>query len=113
MTLDYTACHFEVTPLQPASDLLIAELGSLGFESFEETPTGVIAYINTSFWSPDLLEGLAVYDYDGFSFSYTINLILPVCKSPATNGHIGMLLKFGLGVCKKSKYSNNLFIICS
>ena len=71
MTLDYTACHFEVTPLQPASDLLIAELGSLGFESFEETPTGVIAYINTSFWSPDLLEGLAVYDYDGFSFSYT------------------------------------------
>ena len=71
MTLDYTACHFEVTPLQPASDLLIAELGSLGFESFEETPTGVIAYINTSFWSPNLLEGLAVYDFDGFSFSYT------------------------------------------
>ncbi len=68
MTLDYTACHFEVTPLQPASDLLIAELGSLGFESFEETPTGVIAYINTSFWSPDLLEGLDVYDFDGFLF---------------------------------------------
>ncbi|MDB4767601.1 50S ribosomal protein L11 methyltransferase [Flavobacteriaceae bacterium] len=75
MTLDYTACHFEVTPLQPASDLLIAELGSLGFESFEETPTGVIAYINTSFWNPDLLEGLDVYDFDGFSFSYTIREI--------------------------------------
>lgn len=72
MTLDYTACHFEVTPLQPASDLLIAELGSLGFESFEETSTGVIAYINTAFWRLSLLEGLAVYDYEGFSFSYTL-----------------------------------------
>ena len=73
MTLDYTACHFEVTPLQPAADLLIAELGSLGFESFEETSTGVIAYINTAFWRLSLLEGLAVYDYEGFSFSYGLS----------------------------------------
>jgi len=33
MTLDYIACIFEVAPLHPASDLLIAELGGLGFES--------------------------------------------------------------------------------
>ena len=71
MTLDYIACIFEVAPLQPASDLLIAELGGLGFESFEETATGVVAYVNKAFWEPSLLEQLEVYQYEGFTFSYT------------------------------------------
>jgi len=71
MTLDYIACTFEVAPLQPASDLLIAELGGLGFESFQETDTGVVAYVNKAFWEPSLLEQLEVYQYEGFTFSYT------------------------------------------
>jgi len=71
MTLDYIACIFEVAPLQPASDLLIAELGGLGFESFEETANGVVAYVNKAFWEPSLLEQLEVYQYEGFTFSYT------------------------------------------
>jgi|AntAceMinimDraft_13_1070369.scaffolds.fasta_scaffold03123_9 ribosomal protein L11 methyltransferase len=71
MTLDYIACIFEVAPLHPASDLLIAELGGLGFESFEETATGVVAYVNKAFWEPSLLEQLEVYQYEGFTFSYT------------------------------------------
>lgn len=72
MTLDYVACTFEVQPLQPASDLLMAELGNLGFESFEETPTGIVAYINKNFWAPSLLDSLEVYQYEGFTFSHTI-----------------------------------------
>ncbi len=43
--MNYLEFHFEVHPLQPASEILIAELGELGFESFLETETGVLAYI--------------------------------------------------------------------
>ena len=75
MTLDYMACSFEVTPLQPASDLLIAELGGLNFESFEETATGVVAYVNKEFWDPNMLENLEVYRYEGFKFSFTVKEI--------------------------------------
>ena len=36
--IEYT---FKVNPLQPASDILIAELGEVGFESFVENADGV------------------------------------------------------------------------
>jgi ribosomal protein L11 methyltransferase len=42
---DYTEVTFTVEPLEPWRDLLIAELGDLGFDSFEETATGVKAYV--------------------------------------------------------------------
>ncbi len=41
----YLEFHFVVYPPRPASEILIAELGELGFESFEETEDGVKAYI--------------------------------------------------------------------
>ncbi len=45
MTPVYISFTFTVTPLQPGTEILIAELGYAGFESFTETETGVIAYI--------------------------------------------------------------------
>ena len=41
----YIEYNFEITPLQPTSDILIAELGAIGFESFVEHETGIQAYI--------------------------------------------------------------------
>ena len=41
----YIAYYFEVEPLNPGVEILIAELGYVGFESFVETPKGVTAYI--------------------------------------------------------------------
>ena len=35
---------FQLRPKQPATDILIAELDSLGFESFMETSEGLLAY---------------------------------------------------------------------
>ncbi len=40
--LEYT---FAVEPLQPGTDILIAELSELGFESFVETENGLIGYV--------------------------------------------------------------------
>ncbi|GAL72916.1 ribosomal protein L11 methyltransferase [Jejuia pallidilutea] len=39
----YIGYYFKVQPLQPATEILIAELGYAGFESFVETDDGVTA----------------------------------------------------------------------
>ncbi len=41
----YIEYHFNVSPVQPGTEILIAELGYAGFESFVEDQTGVLAYI--------------------------------------------------------------------
>jgi len=43
--MDYIELACEVQPRQPASEILIAELADLGFESFVETDNGFLAYI--------------------------------------------------------------------
>lgn len=66
---------FRVSPIEPARDLLIAELGAVGFESFMETETGVLAYINSKEWFNTILEGVSILEHPLFSFSHTINTI--------------------------------------
>ena len=40
MSAVYIELTFEVSPLQPGTEILIAELGALGFESFVESEEG-------------------------------------------------------------------------
>ena len=47
MTQSYIEYHFTVSPLQPASEILVAQLGALEFESFIETETGKIQRLQT------------------------------------------------------------------
>ena len=44
----YIGYYFTVQPLVPAVEILIAELGYAGFESFVETEKGVTAAIKIS-----------------------------------------------------------------
>ena len=46
----YLRCTLELNPVEPAREIFIAALSELGFESFEETETGLNAYIQESFW---------------------------------------------------------------
>ncbi len=43
--MDYIRLSCKVTPLNPAAEILTAELADIGFDSFEETEEGVNAYI--------------------------------------------------------------------
>ncbi len=52
----YLEYHFIIDPIQPWTDILIAELGELGFESFVETETGLLAYIQEDDWKEDILK---------------------------------------------------------
>ena len=75
MTPIYIGYEFKVTPLQPAVEIIIAELGELGFESFVETETGVNAYIQKEFWNKDILNDVFILNSDEFSISFSFQEI--------------------------------------
>lgn len=67
----YIGYTFEISPLQPASEILIAELGELGFESFVETETGVEAFIQKEFWNEKILEDVFILGSEEFEIIYS------------------------------------------
>ena len=71
----YIGYTFIVTPLQPATEILIAELGYAGFESFVENETGVIAYIQKEDCFPDILDTIQILKSNEFSITYTFENI--------------------------------------
>ncbi|MCM4173417.1 50S ribosomal protein L11 methyltransferase [Arenibacter sp. TNZ] len=66
----YIEYNFKVDPLQPASDILIAELGEVQFESFVETEDGVQAYIKKEDWNPNILDDLQILENPLFNIDY-------------------------------------------
>src|SRR5690606_26452252 len=67
----YIGYQFKVAPLQPGTEILIAELGYAGFESFVETEEGVTAYIQKDEWNAAILEDIQILDSDEFEISFT------------------------------------------
>ncbi|SFN88051.1 [LSU ribosomal protein L11P]-lysine N-methyltransferase [Bizionia echini] len=71
----YIGYDFTVTPLQPAVEILIAELGYAGFESFVETESGVTAYIQKTDWNKDILTDIQILASNEFKITYEFNEI--------------------------------------
>ncbi|MFH6602092.1 50S ribosomal protein L11 methyltransferase [Maribacter algicola] len=71
----YIEYSFKVAPLQPASDILIAELGEAGFESFVENKEGVLAYIQKEEYEADVLDGIKVLKNPNFKIDFEIKEI--------------------------------------
>ncbi|WP_417860146.1 50S ribosomal protein L11 methyltransferase [Winogradskyella sediminis] len=71
----YIGYTFKVSPLQPAVEILIAELGYAGFESFVENEDGVIAYIQKEEWHEGILDTIYILSSDEFEISYTFEEI--------------------------------------
>jgi ribosomal protein L11 methyltransferase len=66
----YIAYDFSVTPKNPATEILIAELGYVGFESFVENDTGVTAYIQKQEWNSQILDDLYILGSPKFKIKY-------------------------------------------
>ena len=66
----YIEYSFKVEPLQPVSDILIAELGEAGFESFVENEEGVLAYIQKTDWNVAIIEQIDILKNDLFKIEY-------------------------------------------
>jgi len=71
MEYQYTAYRFTISPKQPAADILLAELAEKDFESFEETETGLVAYIQQQFDNADILNNIQILQSADFTIDYT------------------------------------------
>ena len=71
----YLGYYFKVKPLQPGVEILIAELGYAGFESFVETADGVTAYIQKEEWFDTILNDIQILKSEEFQISYTYDEI--------------------------------------
>jgi ribosomal protein L11 methyltransferase len=66
----YIEYSFIVAPKEPATEILIAELGAIGFESFVENENGVTAYIQKNEWNTVILKDVFILNSDEFSIEY-------------------------------------------
>ncbi len=73
----YIEYDFTILPLQPGSDILMAELGELEFESFVEGYTGVLAYIKKECWNPDILKKVRILHNPEFQITFLIKEVEP------------------------------------
>ena len=73
----YLEFDFKVTPPEPGSDVLMAQLGAVGFESFMPTDDGVLAYIQKSDWHEELLHAVEILDASFCSITHTHKEIPP------------------------------------
>jgi ribosomal protein L11 methyltransferase len=71
----YLGFHFKVEPKELGSEILIAELGELPFESFIDSDYGIVAYIQKPFYTEAILEDLFILKSPEFTISYTIEEI--------------------------------------
>ena len=75
MAGNYFEFQFTIDPVQPASEILIAELGYLGFESFVENDDGITAYIPEEEYEDDILANVHILQSEDFKITYSQNEI--------------------------------------
>jgi len=75
MSSIYIGYDFKVEPLQPGSEILIAELGYAGFESFVENEDGVTAYIQKDEWNAGILDDIQILSSEEFKIAYSFSEI--------------------------------------
>ena len=73
--MKYFEADFVISPLSPdAVDLLAAIAGETGFESFEETPTGLKGYVQQQLFDQEALQtALAEFPFDNVDITYMIH----------------------------------------
>ena len=71
----YLGYHFTIEPKELGSEILVAELGELPFESFIESEFGLTAYIQKQFWNESILDDLFILKSPEFTISFTVEEI--------------------------------------
>ncbi|MGC6284337.1 MAG: 50S ribosomal protein L11 methyltransferase [Polaribacter sp.] len=75
MSLTYIEYNFTIEPRDPATEILIAELGLFGFESFVETETGLLAYIQSEEHSEHIMNDIQILESNDFNIEYSFKTI--------------------------------------
>lgn len=72
--MQYLAYHFTINPVQPGAEILMAELSQLHFESFEEHPHGISAYVQEEL-APTNFDSIQILKNPNFEIDYKIEQI--------------------------------------
>jgi ribosomal protein L11 methyltransferase len=75
MSAIYIGYTFKVLPKEPGTEILIAQLGYAGFESFVENEDGVTAYIQEEDWNENLLNEIQILSSDEFKITFEEEVI--------------------------------------
>tara|TARA_B110000003_G_scaffold276446_1_gene322980 strand:+ start:30568 stop:31401 length:834 start_codon:yes stop_codon:yes gene_type:complete len=75
MDATYIVYEFIVMPKEQANEMLIAQLGYVGFESFVENKNGVTAYIQKKDWNAKILDDVFLLNSDEFKITFQKNEI--------------------------------------
>lgn len=70
MSLTYIEFQFKVDPIIPGSEILVAQLGEIGFESFINTEEGVTGYILKEMYDAKALKSIQILSSTEFIVSY-------------------------------------------
>ncbi|MFC2349378.1 50S ribosomal protein L11 methyltransferase [Capnocytophaga granulosa] len=73
--MNYIEYDFTVSPTEMGAEILMAELAEVGFDSFEDTPIGIKAYIPKDSWNEQILEDIYLLSNPEFTISYQITEI--------------------------------------
>ncbi|MDA3906205.1 MAG: 50S ribosomal protein L11 methyltransferase [Bacteroidales bacterium] len=73
--MNYIELKFSINPQTPFQDILIAELAEIGFESFEETKDGLLAYIQEHAFDEKKLSNLDILNNALVKISYSVKQI--------------------------------------
>lgn len=69
--MNYIELSFSVEPQTPFQDILIAELAEIGFESFDETEAGLLAYIQEPIFDAKQVKDLSILNNDLVKINFT------------------------------------------
>lgn len=73
--MNYIELRFSIEPQTPFQDILIAELAEIGFESFDETEAGLLAYIQEPIFDKEQVKNLSILTNDLVKIDFTKKLI--------------------------------------
>lgn len=73
--MDYIEVDIKLNPVSPFSEIIICELGDIGFESFVENDSGLKAYIPVSEFNKENLANIFTNTCTDCIAEYTINTI--------------------------------------
>ena len=75
MNINYIGYAFTASPKEPATEILIAQLGFAGFESFVENEDGVTAYIQEADWNAEILANIQILNSTEFKITFKEEVI--------------------------------------
>ncbi|MGB0396100.1 MAG: 50S ribosomal protein L11 methyltransferase, partial [Flavobacteriaceae bacterium] len=77
MAVAYLEIDLRLTPIDPWREVVIAQMGSLGFESFVNTPLGFKAYIPQNEFQEKEFSQIDVFDFQELEIEWDTKIIPP------------------------------------